>query len=683
MSLIKCPECGAMISDKAPACPHCGYPTASGGHPQETSATEAGTTTSAGQDNAPAAAANPPEAGRLAAPASQIRKPDNLPKKKHRGRKWVIAIVLILVIAGLGAGAYLKFFTDDGRNRLCRLTPEFIAAVRAYDELGVFSEGLAAVRKGELWGYIDTEGKEVIPPRFEKAEIFSEGLAAVRKGKRWGYVDRKGHETIACRYGYAMPFSEQMAAVVKNGKWGYVDRKGHEVIPCRYVTDIDNTENDVSTEPAPTPFHEGLAAVHDGNGKWGYINKKGETEIPLKIEALCAGRFAEGLACILTNESGYNIIDRTGRIVFKSGHGDLIGNETPESESLPYYRNSKIFFVANFDEIPHGMDSDDGNNVYVSFDHRGKKGAFLRQYLPYEVFIKDNHQGVADSTGKACIPPQYSSVEIHYNQDMQPSNGVVLVTLVQYATGDDADGKTYYGYADLNGHDTFTAGIKKACKDSEEAADREFKAMVKRQQEGPGWLQGAWSMPAYSDDGTPIGNIISVFDHGQCTVYAGEKLMFEYQYNVDNDILSFDKGGHYRLDESRQIVIGANGQEMQKISDDPTYTPDAATGNSMDSEPTASTSGTARSYTRFATAYDVIAYLSDKTFYNGNRRLRIRSNGVWLNDYCATGAPVVERFEAWKALIRANIPTGGRLSFLVDPTHNTVIDEAGDAFTLR
>lgn len=26
MSLIKCPECGKEVSDKAPACIHCGYP---------------------------------------------------------------------------------------------------------------------------------------------------------------------------------------------------------------------------------------------------------------------------------------------------------------------------------------------------------------------------------------------------------------------------------------------------------------------------------------------------------------------------------------------------------------------------------------------------------------------------------------------------------------------------------
>lgn len=28
MALMKCPECTREISDKAPACPHCGYPIA-------------------------------------------------------------------------------------------------------------------------------------------------------------------------------------------------------------------------------------------------------------------------------------------------------------------------------------------------------------------------------------------------------------------------------------------------------------------------------------------------------------------------------------------------------------------------------------------------------------------------------------------------------------------------------
>lgn len=89
-----------------------------------------------------------------------------------------------------------------------------------------------------------------------------------------------------------------------------------------------------------------------------------------------------------------------------------------------------------------------------------------------------------------------------------------------------------------------------------------------------------------------------------------------------------------------------------------------------------------RSY-RFSSADDVIGWLTDKTFYNGSRRLRIRPSGVWLNDYCATYAPVVERYESWKALIRAMTATGQRLSFFVNPIDGEITDEAGDVFRLR
>lgn len=33
MALISCPECRREVSDKAPACPHCGYPINMGGRP--------------------------------------------------------------------------------------------------------------------------------------------------------------------------------------------------------------------------------------------------------------------------------------------------------------------------------------------------------------------------------------------------------------------------------------------------------------------------------------------------------------------------------------------------------------------------------------------------------------------------------------------------------------------------
>ena len=55
-----------------------------------------------------------------------------------------------------------------------------------------FSGGLAPVIIGEKCGFVDREGKLVIPPRFLNARNFSEGLAAIEVCSGWGYIDRSG-----------------------------------------------------------------------------------------------------------------------------------------------------------------------------------------------------------------------------------------------------------------------------------------------------------------------------------------------------------------------------------------------------------------------------------------------------------------------------------------------------------
>ena len=53
-----------------------------------------------------------------------------------------------------------------------------------------FNDGLAHVRIGGKWGFIDKTGHYVINPQFDSAESFSDGLAAVRIGNKWGYIAR-------------------------------------------------------------------------------------------------------------------------------------------------------------------------------------------------------------------------------------------------------------------------------------------------------------------------------------------------------------------------------------------------------------------------------------------------------------------------------------------------------------
>jgi len=48
-----------------------------------------------------------------------------------------------------------------------------------FDDIGSLSEALIAVRRGELFGYIDINGNLILDFQFDLAQPFSEGLAAV------------------------------------------------------------------------------------------------------------------------------------------------------------------------------------------------------------------------------------------------------------------------------------------------------------------------------------------------------------------------------------------------------------------------------------------------------------------------------------------------------------------------
>jgi len=161
----------------------------------------------------------------------------------------------------------------------------------SFDQARDFSEGLAAVKKGDRWGYIDLNGEFVIPPRFygTAAGAFAEGLARAPIDGRLGYIDRSGAVFIPPQFDMAIEFSEGLARITLNGERGHIDREGRMAIAPKYEF--------------ASPFSEGLADVKLGEKK-GYINRDGEFVIPPKF--LQASSFHDGLAWVSTeDEVGY------------------------------------------------------------------------------------------------------------------------------------------------------------------------------------------------------------------------------------------------------------------------------------------------------------------------------------------------------------------------------------------
>lgn len=61
---------------------------------------------------------------------------------------------------------------------------------------------MAEVRNSsDKWGFIDKNGREVIPCQWEDNHHFSGGLAAVQDSNyRWGFIDKTGKVVLPCKW---------------------------------------------------------------------------------------------------------------------------------------------------------------------------------------------------------------------------------------------------------------------------------------------------------------------------------------------------------------------------------------------------------------------------------------------------------------------------------------------------
>ncbi len=363
------------------------------------------------------------------------------------------------------------------------------------------------------------------------------------------------------------------------------------------------------------------------------------------------------------------------------------------------------YYSKDFPKFRDGFAYVNDGFKYTKYDKQGKKcGTISENELPeYRLICEDEfgifelytvHMGLKGKDGTVLIKPYYSLIGTYdANVIVQVSNGVVLVMLVEFSEYNYNNEVIYhYGYADLKGHDTFSEEIKEKVNKSregfyqklrEEESLQEEEEKKRLMEEGPDWLQGAWRVELTDDYGNHLGYMYEVFNHGTSKSYIDGSLLIEREYTVLDDKIIYDKG-FFRLDFVKQIVISANGKEMKKVSSTPSYTPSVTSSSSYSSSRSNSnrSSSSSRGY-RFSSPHDVIGWLTGKTFYSDGVSLRVRTDGIYINNQCVSFAPTVERWESWKALIRANTPTGGRVSLLVDPINGQVTDSSGDVFTLR
>lgn len=217
-----------------------------------------------------------------------------------------------------------------------------------YDHVGFsWNEGLINVEVGKLTGFIDITGKMMIGLQPGRVNSFSEGLSSVYLGDKTKYIDKTG--TVAFEVdGLGQDFNEGLAPIIKTqgrGSVGFINKSGQTVIDPQTSLLIDGMQW--------SSFHDERAVTKIDN-KFGFIDKQGTVVIPAVFDG--ATVFREGLAPVLIGQKiGY--IDTDGHMVLPAQY-DPVGNWLPR-------------FVLDFSLFTDGIARVKWNGKFGVIDKKG------------------------------------------------------------------------------------------------------------------------------------------------------------------------------------------------------------------------------------------------------------------------------------------------------------------------
>ena len=185
-----------------------------------------------------------------------------------------------------------------------------------WDEAFPFSsDGYAAVKDGELWGFINVMGELVVPNKWKDVRLsqvcFPEGLCAIQDDHDlWGFVNAKGEVILPCQWQECRDFRNGECAVKDDkDQWSYIDKKGNFVRTSKWK------------EIGEWDEENGFLSVQDESGLWGFADKDDcllipcqwkETHLFEKVEEPARNRYV----CWVMNQEGlWGCIDKRGKVV--------------------------------------------------------------------------------------------------------------------------------------------------------------------------------------------------------------------------------------------------------------------------------------------------------------------------------------------------------------------------------
>lgn len=253
-----------------------------------------------------------------------------------------------------------------------------------FEEVGVYSNGLCAVKSNGKWGFVNEVGRKTVPYRFETVGSFSNEMAPVKTFEgEYYFIDNAGNKKMVVKnvknitelgsissnvfpvkngevwnfytieskklkdsYDAVSIMGNQIAAVEKENKWTLINQEGKKVTDTKYsdvIQDekgvvyrngvlfvnmdgsyylIDKDGKKISKEKYEDAklFIDDTYAAVKQNKKWHFIDAKGKNVFP-KLSFEDARSFSNGYAAVKQN-GRWGFIDLKGNLVIEDTFED-------------------------------------------------------------------------------------------------------------------------------------------------------------------------------------------------------------------------------------------------------------------------------------------------------------------------------------------------------------------------
>ncbi len=267
---------------------------------------------------------------------------------------------------------------------------------------------LIPYRQGNLWGYSTPDKNIIIKPVYKEANWFSEGFAAVKVGNKYGYINSLGVLMIPAKFTIAKSFRKGYipkanntngdtvlfagASLKEDGYEICINQKGKTMLKCPAMNEINYEENripvktiskqknyslsnsegyfDKVTDDYKQEGSDEIFYVAIKNNMYGVINSKFEKIIPYDYSSIITFKNGKSTYLQVTKNNLNGILKENGQVVIQTDYSVLSVIEGLNGKNYILLQQGDKYFLKDL-----------ANNDIITGDYSNilyeKKGGFV------------------------------------------------------------------------------------------------------------------------------------------------------------------------------------------------------------------------------------------------------------------------------------------------------------------